>query len=185
MSDMKNFVRSYDNVYTPDECQGIIDLYKKYAYKAVRFDNSDLYHFDQLQLLKTGHDEIANEFAIRFKQMSNRYFRELNYSDWVPDTNSFEEVRIKKYKTEDSYSLHVDVNDVESSKRYLVGMLYLNDNDGYTTFDKLGIGIEPKAGRFVMFPVSWMFPYRERSPSTEKYVMTSKLNYLTTNREVI
>ena len=58
--------------------------------------------------------------------------------------------------------------------RYLTFIWYLNDikNDGYTEFID-GTRIQPKAGRFLMFPSTWTYIHRGYPPKDEvKYICT-------------
>ena len=50
------------------------------------------------------------------------------------------------------------------------------DDGGHTIFN--GMKIDPKKGRLVMFPPTWMFPHMGEEPiSNTKYIMSSYLRY--------
>ena len=88
--------------------------------------------------------------------------------------------RSKKYLkgTDDQFKTHVDVADKEAAVRYCIAILYLNDNDGLTTFPDLELAVEPVAGRVVVFPPMWMFPHNGLPPTNDdKYIMMSCLHY--------
>ena len=70
------------------------------------------------------------------------------------------------------YIFHHDFESI--SVRYLTFIWYLNDikNDGYTEFVD-GTRIQPKAGRFLMFPATWTYFHRGYPPKDEvKYICT-------------
>ena len=61
-------------------------------------------------------------------------------------------------------------------------ILYLNDNDGCTEFPNLGIKVNPKAGRLLIFPPLWMYPHQGLPPTNnDKYIMMTYLHH--TNKE--
>ena len=75
---------------------------------------------------------------------------------------SFEEYRIKQYTLQEpmiSFKDHVDVQDYNSARRFLVMFLYLNDvqDGGNTNFPKLDTQSRLKCGRMLLFPSTWMF----------------------------
>ena len=92
---------------------------------------------------------------------------------------ALEEFRVKRYReNRDEFKTHVDVGDVESSKRKLAFLFYLNDEfeGGQTAFgDTL---ITPVKGDILIFPPMWMFPHAGM-PVTRgtKYIMSSYLHY--------
>ena len=173
----------YRDAFMKEECEYFIDLYKSNLSHVNRFTNEN-YDFHQLQLIKAGHRQIANNFALKVKAFADSYFERMNLSNFIPKYG-FEEVRIKHYTSDMEFSTHVDVADLESSKRFLIAILYLNDNDGYTTFDNLGIKVKPEMGSLILFPPYWMFPHSGQKCSTEKYIMMTSLNYLPSGREGI
>tara|TARA_B100000085_G_C18365061_1_gene439904 strand:- start:65 stop:715 length:651 start_codon:yes stop_codon:yes gene_type:complete len=70
------------------------------------------------------------------------------------------------------YTFHHDFDPV--TVRYLTFIWYLNDvtNDGYTEFID-GTRVQPKAGRFLMFPATWTYVHRGYPPKNEvKYICT-------------
>ena len=70
------------------------------------------------------------------------------------------------------YTFHHDFD--PDTIRYLTFIWYLNDvtNDGYTEFID-GTRVQPKAGRFLMFPATWTYVHRGYPPKNEvKYICT-------------
>ena len=177
---LSDFIRIYDDVITPEQCSYIIEDFKKHE-QLVEAHDTPLYKFHQLNLNHTPDlMDLANAFAGSLVPYYEDYFKSLGMTQYV-DMNNFEEVRIKKYLkgTDDQFKTHVDVTDHASASRFCIAIMYLNDNDGLTTFPHLGVGVQPKAGRVVMFPPFWMFPHNGLIPkSDDKYIMMTCLRYV-------
>lgn len=177
---LTDFVRIYDDVVPVEHCNYIIEDYKRHEH-LVETHDTPLYKFHQLNLNHTPELlDLANAFAGSLVPYYEDYFNSLGLGQYV-DMNNFEEVRIKKYLkgTDDQFKTHVDVTDHASASRFCIAIMYLNDNDGLTTFPNLGVGVQPKAGRVVMFPPFWMFPHNGLIPKNEdKYIMMTCLRYV-------
>jgi len=93
----------------------------------------------------------------------------------VPRT--YEDLIVKRYDPngEDRFQAHFDsLGPV--SKRYLVFLWYLNDVDegGETEFIDLGLKVEAKKGRLLIFPPYWMYVHRGLAPiSNSKYILST------------
>jgi hypothetical protein len=176
---LKDFVRVYDDVIKPEHCALIIDKYEQNQ-KHVQVHDTELYKFHQLDLNHTPEliglaEACVGSLYPRFEH----YFDSLGLKQYV-HIDTFEDVRIKKYLkgSTEEFKTHVDVADKDSAARFCVAILYLNDNNGYTTFPNLNIAVAPKAGRVVMFPPTWMFPHNGLTPSdNDKYIMMTCLHY--------
>lgn len=177
---LSDFIQVYDGVVSRSACKQIIDQYEAHQ-SFVEEHNTEGYRFHQLNLNHTPDlNTLANVFVGSLVPVYDDYFKRLNLREYV-DIKGFEEVRIKKYLrgTEDQFKTHVDVHNKENAVRYCIAIMYLNDNDGLTTFPSLGLAVEPVAGRVVMFPPFWMFPHNGLSPQNDdKYIMMSCLHYM-------
>ena len=95
---------------------------------------------------------------------------------------AMEEFRIKRYNSEtgQQFDTHVDACSLESSKRYLSFLFYLNDDftGGETVFypDQ---EIQPKTGSVLIFPPTWQYPHAGLPVMTgTKYIMSTYLNFV-------
>lgn len=160
-------------------CKDIIDLFNINSQYVDEYD-TDVYKFHQLNLNKNRHLlDHASHFASSLVPYYEKYFKGLGLREYV-DINAFEEVRIKKYikGSTDEFKTHVDITDKESAVRSCIAIMYLNDNDGFTTFPKLNIKVKPKAGRLIIFPPTWMFPHNGLTPTNDdKYIIITSLHY--------
>lgn len=176
---LTDFIQTFDGVVKPDTCKMIINEFEKHKHLAEKHD-TDLYKFDQLNLNKTeGLSQLAPIVAWQLSSIYEDYFKSLGLREYV-EIESFEDIRIKKYKkdTDAQFKTHVDVMDKASASRFCIAIIYLNDNDGLTTFPTLGVGVKPKAGRVVVFPPTWMYPHNGKTPTdNDKYIMMTSLHY--------
>ena len=76
---------------------------------------------------------------------------------------------------------HCEASSKETSYRYLVWTLYLNDipeNEGETEFLWQGIRIKPKRGLFCLFPASFTHTHRGNPVySCDKYIATGWVEF--------
>ena len=105
-----------------------------------------------------------------------------SFSEWAPEHLYFENIRIKRYISEDKdeFDTHVDVWHNKNEERYLSFMWYLNDvtDGGATEFTELDFKVQPKKGALIMFPPIWMFPHKGHLLySGKKYLLSSYLHY--------
>lgn len=105
------------------------------------------------------------------------YNETLNQPIAIPLTDKISELVMKRYKPtgDECFQLHFD-SIGEKANRYLVFLWYLNDVDegGGTEFPELGITIQAKAGRLVVFPPYWMYQHLGQPPiSNDKYILST------------
>lgn len=176
---LTDFIKVYNDVITPETCQKIIDEYERHSSTAEEHD-TELFKFHQLNLNQTPDlQELSQVVAQSLVPIYEDYFNALGLRSFV-DIDTFEDIRIKKYAkgTDEQFKTHVDVTDHASAARFCIAIIYLNDNDGLTTFPQLRVGVPPKAGRVVVFPPSWMFPHNGLPPTdNDKYIMMTCLHY--------
>ena len=121
--------------------------------------------------------EWKNEDEVFYKSLTENYVK---YCERLPDLffatveQSLFDTGYQIQRTEPGgyYIFHHDFE--PDTVRYLTFIWYLNDikNDGYTEFID-GTRIQPKAGRFLMFPSTWTYIHRGYPPKDEvKYICT-------------
>ena len=97
----------------------------------------------------------------------------------IPFRPRYEDLRMKKYSVDanDKFQPHFDTTDIHPL-RYLVFLWYLNDvsDGGETEFCDLGLKVEARAGRLLMFPPYWMYQHSGLQPrSNDKYILSTYL----------
>jgi hypothetical protein len=177
--ELQNFIRVYDNVISAESCQRIISDFESHQ-EFVKNHDSPLYKFQQLDVNQTPNMlGLAQAYVGSLYPCYEDYFKSVGLREYV-NLDHWEDVRIKKYVkgSTDEFRTHVDITDHASAARFAIAIMYLNDNDGLTTFPTLGVAVKPQAGRVVIFPPTWMYPHNGLTPSdNDKYIMMTCLHY--------
>jgi len=175
-----DLIKVYDNVLPLDSCKLIIDQFES-SKQHWDQQRTEVYKFDQINANKTpgwvGVRDLVTDLSL---QVFDHYFNEIGLKSYPP-IKALEEIRIKKYENSDMYfDYHIDVSDYKSAKRYLVGFIYLDDNEeGNTLFPELGISVPPKAGRMLVFPPLWMYPHAGTPPKDKpKYIIGTYAHFV-------
>lgn len=95
----------------------------------------------------------------------------------IPSRPHLEELRMKRYShvKREGFQPHFDAGD-QHVRRYMVFLWYLNEvaEGGETSFPDLGIKVQARAGRLLMFPPYWMFQHAGHAPiSNDKYIVST------------
>lgn len=174
---LRDYIKVYENAVPKEFCENVIRLVERKPEVMDHYTNTN-YDFNQTWVA-----EILPSLSVAFAGVVARYaeiyFEELGVSKHI-GIQGFEDVRVKKYIAKDhqEFREHIDASGLDSMKRYLVAILYLNDNDGYTVFPQLNLSITPKTGSLVLFPPLWLFPHAGLPPTTnDKYIMMTYLKY--------
>lgn len=136
-------------------------------------------HIDQSKYLKgstgkIGVDSGFGQFFAPWDQIRLEHFRMHKYETLHddPDGNYF--------------NLHIDAQDYNSAKRFMVILTYLNDVEvgGETCFDFIyhsgdkNACVHPKKGTTLMFHPSFMYPHTAHQPiSDPKYIVKTHMQY--------
>ena len=103
-----------------------------------------------------------------------------------PKQYGWEELRMKRFLCDsgEQFGNHVDVLTREGAKRFLILMVYLNDDfdGGETEFPVFGDKVKPEKGKLVVFPPLWQYMHRGNPPTNghAKYFLMTYLNYVRT-----
>lgn len=174
-----DFIKVYNDIITPEICKKIINEYERHSSIAEEHD-TEFFKFHQLNLTQTPElKSLGVAVAHSLIPIYEDYFNALGLRSFVK-IDTFEDIRIKKYVkgSDDHFKTHVDVTERKSASRFCVSIIYLNDNNGLTTFPHHHVEVLPKAGRAVLFPPTWMFPHNGKSPTdNDKYIMMTCLHY--------
>tara|TARA_B100000085_G_scaffold99584_1_gene90651 strand:- start:3970 stop:4575 length:606 start_codon:yes stop_codon:yes gene_type:complete len=201
MKQLKDYVRTYDNVIDGKFAKELINIFENNPSFHDRVERNTTPKFTQLNLTELSREngdysDVHQKLQNSFLKFINIYKTECSLTFELPEKLALEEFRIKKYnpwkqrdepcdtcvqdKKPDQFSEHIDVGDYNSARRYLAFFLYLNKpNGGETVFTKWHQYIKPEAGRLLMFPPTWQYPHKG-NPCTvrAKYIIGSYLHYL-------
>lgn len=176
---LSDYVAVFDNALPAELCDQLIAEFDKHAEQQTSRD-TDLYKFNVIDCnTAEGWMDVAQYVAQVADIKAGEYFASLGLGV-VPETQGFEHVRLKRYDLGEEFKEHVDVADYASARRYLICLIYLDDNEGgETEFPGLGISVPCVKGRLVVFPPTWMFPHAGRPPiGKPKYTIATSLHYL-------
>lgn len=174
---LKDYVKTYDQFLDEASCDALIGQFENN--KNIEYHDTDLYKFEQLNLNTSGLGGVAEQICSGLSGIFSQYFEDVGVSDYI-GIQGFEQLRIKKYYKNSDYQFktHIDVADANSMKRYLIAIIYLNDNNGATEFPQLGISNTPQKGNVIVFPPTWQYPHAGLIPTdTDKYIMMTSLHY--------
>lgn len=133
----------------------------------------------ELNVSRLADESFAGFFLHQIEQGLERYNGHVRTTIPVPMRPRVEDLRIKRYRAgaDEQFQPHFDSIDAVAN-RYLVFLWYLNDvaDGGATEFADLGLRVEARAGRLLMFPPFWMFQHAGLPPrSNDKYILSTYL----------
>lgn len=184
--DLRSYVQCFDGALPAGFCAQMIDSFHKMPHFQTangRGHHSALDDSTWVELNIQPHVDQA--FMGFFYAQIDRYLAEYNarlpMSLPVPLRPKLEDLRIKRYRIEaqDKFQPHFDAGDGYPT-RYMVFLWYLNDvaEGGETEFPDLGIKIQARAGRLLMFPPFWMFQHAGLAPkSNDKYIVSTYMMF--------
>lgn len=184
--DLRHYIAVYDEVLSPELCQQIIDNF--HALGARHTSNGagvreGLDDSSWTELDVTAHADLA--FKRHFEAVIAAHFEHYNANLGlqrpISPVQKLSELRLKWYRAErqDRFQIHFDSIRAHSN-RYLVFLWYLNDvaSGGETWFPDLGVHVQPRAGRLLIFPPFWMFQHAALPPqSNDKYILSTYVLY--------
>ena len=169
--------------FSPENCGDLISCFETNKDKQVQRLNR-VQSFTELNYNEVADPHTLNSLVRRIKILTSVYTdHNPTGGRFFPERYGLEEFRIKCYNSDgDCFTQHVDVGDLNSSRRFLAFLFYLNDDfEGGTTVFKLPDKevITPKTGSVLMFPPTWQYPHEGKPViSGTKYIMSTYLHYV-------
>ena len=180
---MNNYIQIYNNVIDDRYCDELKLKFNESPSQHEAFNQGPM-SFSQINLnLNDSWKEDVSKLSKIFSQYLIRYKQDCDIRPemWPDRTNIFEQIRIKRYLNNDTdeFGPHVDAINSESSLRFLVFFIYLDDNErGETSFPQLGVASPCKKGNLLMFPPLWPWLHAGAKPINKaKYIVGSYLHY--------
>lgn len=182
--DIASYVQCFDNALDAGFCQKMIESFNRLSGYHARSGRGVMAQLEDSAWTELNVTKVADaSFEQYFREQVYRYLAIYNERAGltlpVPSRNRLENLRIKRYLATagDQFQPHFDALDY-CSNRYMVFLWYLNDvlEGGETEFCDLGIRIEARQGRLLMFPPYWMFQHAGLPPrSNDKYMISTYL----------
>ena len=179
MANLNDFIQTYDNTITSDECEFLIGLFEQNPEKWGNDENSITFLcLTELRKYSEEIDKIHSKIIKNVFEYRDKYY-EIFGTDVFPEKHAFEKFVIEKYEPsqDEIYETMVDIKEYDSARRFLSFTWFLNNNQaGQIEF--LDLFIQPEAGRLLISPPFWMFPYRKHKPiEGPQYILKTYLHY--------
>jgi len=186
---INNFIATYDNYITEQECNRAINLFEKQNKFNNTMNRISSEHSSVLQ--KQDQQFFASAGNLDFwwedlKAMMVNF--DLAFNHYVDNTGAheaygrmkfhFTSLKIQKTLPTEGYHIwHIEHGvGFENEARAFVFTVYLNDVEegGETEFLHQSVRVKPKKGRIVIWPAGFPYVHRGNPPlSGEKYILTS------------
>lgn len=184
LNELAHYIRIYDHDLDPAFCGKMIDSFNalsRFHETNGRGHRAGLEESAWIELNVTRLSDAAflGFFRARMDRALEAYNRDVGLAIGVPNSPKTADLILKRYRPghSEQFQLHFDAIH-EVANRYLVLLWYLNDvvAGGETQFLQLGVTVEPRAGRLLVFPPYWMFQHAGLPPvSGEKYILSTYL----------
>ncbi|MBS0566760.1 MAG: 2OG-Fe(II) oxygenase [Proteobacteria bacterium] len=184
--DLRSYVQWFDAALPAEFCAKMVDSFHQmpqFQTANGRGHHSALDASAWVELNIQPHVDPAfmGFFYAQIDRYLGEYNKHLPMSLPVPTRPMLEDLRIKRYRieAEDRFQPHFDAGD-NYANRYMVFLWYLNDvaEGGETEFPDLGVKVQARAGRLLMFPPYWMFQHAGLKPrSNDKYIVSTYMTF--------
>lgn len=182
--DIARYVQCFDDAIDSDFCQRMIEAFHRLVRFHARNSRGAMTQLGESAWTELNVTKVADaSFEQYFHEQVIRYLALYNervaLTLPIPPRTRMENLRIKRYSVDagDMFQPHFDALDY-CANRYMVFLWYLNDvlEGGETEFCDLGLRIQAKQGRLLMFPPYWMFQHAGLPPrSNDKYMISTYL----------
>jgi len=185
---LDNLIRAYEGALSDQQCDYLVEMFERYSALQEKQTNANGQTLTRINLMASKYSPFKEDLDYLsnvFTRAVRKYKDDLDLQQFqFPSKFSLEAMKIKRYEKggKDSFPFHIDVNDLETSKRFLVMFIYLTDNEkGETTLDvKYDLFVSPcKKGTILSFPPYWPWVHQGEKPINEsKYILGSYLHYV-------
>lgn len=182
--DLRRYVQVFDDSLPSAFCEQLIASFRQMTERHVVRGKGwraglDASSWTELDVTPLADDAFKGFFYKKIDDYLALYNQQFGLTIPVPASSLLDSLRIKRYVagSGESFQPHFDSLG-EVSNRYMVFLWYLNDVDegGETDFCDLGIKVNARAGRLLMFPPYWMYQHAGRPPlSGDKYILSTYL----------
>ncbi len=178
------YIKVYNDAISTDFCDKIVTKFEKNIHQIESFENYGRPNFQQINLHQ--HEEWAkfrSSLDIVFKKYLKQYKEDCGITEYHwPAQYGFEQYRMKRYlpNDKDQFKPHVDVQNYDTARRFLVFFLYCSDNEaGQTIFNDMDINVSCSKASLLMFPPLWNYLHSGAKPIDKpKYIIGSYLHYI-------
>jgi hypothetical protein len=184
-----DYIRVYESAFPPDMCDELIRRFEasgdtKHELDKMENEEKPIRSYLELGITKD-HKDFLDIQAVLMKLTE---MASLKYQSEVPVRTFPREIgcetfRVQKFRngTDDCFKYHVDVQNYASARRFVALNWFLNDVEkgAELYFPHPNIRIQPRQGRLVLYPATWMYPHAvEPCVTGDSYVITTYLHYV-------
>jgi len=185
---INNFIATYDNYITKEECNKAINLYENQnkfnrTINRISFEKESILRKQDQQFFADVYNvdvwwESLKPMMINFDMAWNHYLKNTGADEAYGVPFHFTCLKIQKTLPTEGYHVwHIEhAKGFDNEARAFVFSIYLNDVEegGETEFLHQSVRVKPKAGRIVIWPAAFPYVHRGNPPlSGEKYILTS------------
>lgn len=186
-----NFIEKYDNIFTKNECNYLINLFESCPFHVegraggeVNYEKKkgigiDLFFKSDNENIVTEGNQRINEIILpSVIECLKEYKKKYPLIDKVSSWNIDNYYHIQRFNEgEGYYIIHCEQEGI-TSKRMLVWMIYLNDAKSGTRFYHQKVDMKAKSGRVVIWPAAWTHMHSGIIPNKgTKYIATGWFSY--------
>jgi len=201
---LKDTIAVFDQAFTVTECQQLINRQEQaieegLSYKGMSGDGVNEYKKSTDYNILDQNNDLDNNLSSmvmdRFNLYTDQYLQDYPHSEdyrhgmIVEDKTGYPLLQIQKYDQNSGHynAWHVEKENLDTSRRQFVYILYLNDvNVGGETgflFKEEGsddyFKVKPQTGKLIIHPASWPYVHKGYMPeSDDKYILTTWLQYV-------
>jgi hypothetical protein len=180
---LDNLIRTIPNALGLEQCDYLIDMYESYPALQELQDNGQGQSLTRMNLMASNYTPFKEDLEYLtgiFKAGVAQYKDMVGLSDFqFPFQFEMEAMKIKKYDVKDqSFPPHIDVMNLEMSRRFLVMFIYLTDNKAGETIVQ-DVRSPCTKGTMILFPPMWPWVHSGEAPvEVPKYILGSYLQYV-------
>ncbi len=186
---MKNYITLYDNTLSSEDCNNLIDKFEENSslHELESITASDGWHMQFNQIKLANHkvfEEENKKLRALFLEAIGAYKKEhgIKEHQW-PTKFNLEPIRMKRYlpDSDERFDEHVEVTNLETARRFLVVLIYLNDDfeGGETDFPQFKVLVKPKQGSMALFPAMWNWLHKGNPVKNKpKYIVGTMMHYV-------
>lgn len=191
--DFKDFIGIYENAFTKNECEDMINLFeifdkKKLTHRRVSEEaDSRVLFYKNDTFCYVEDQKIIEPFSQRFWTLFYPIYTN-QYTVLKLLQVKLVDFKVQKTSLTEGYHLwHHEHGSGKNANRICAWTLYLNDveDGGETEFLYQSLRVKPKTGTFILFPAHFTHTHRGNPPlSGEKYIATGWIEYECSEKKI-
>ena len=165
-------LKIYDGALSDDFCDDLISVFDSSEPLEIKGENYDILEYNYT--LHHKEEDVHGRLIEHTAKLYKHYLDDLGTTNMI-NVSGFEELKIKKFGY---HNLHIDAVDHGSAIRAVGFLFFLNESTGNIDFPLQKLGVEPRKGRVIIYPVSWEYPNQHhKTEDFSKYMLETFLHF--------